>query len=142
LHGIAWLLGEPLRYSDPTLAVNPVVVGAWVGTFVTFLNLLPVGQLDGGHVLRAAIGERQATVAKAVPPALFGLAGLLFFVDGGGNAVGLWLLWGVLALLAGRAGSATPVVDRELDRRRKALAALTFLLGVLAFTPVPIQIGI
>ncbi len=142
LHGIAWLLGEPLRYSDPTLAVNPVVVGAWVGAFVTFLNLLPVGQLDGGHVLRAAVGKRQAAVAKAVPPALFGLAGLLFLVDGGGNAVGLWLLWGVLALLAGRAGSASPVVDRELGRRRKALAALTFLLGALAFTPVPIQIGV
>ena len=62
--------------------------------FVTFLNLLPVGQLDGGHILRAVLGDSHETVAKAVPFALFGLAGYLFVTRGDGNAVGLWAFWG------------------------------------------------
>lgn len=140
LQFIAQALGEPLRYNDPTKAVNPVVIGGWVGMFVTFLNLLPVGQLDGGHILRAVLGDSHGTVAKAVPFALFGLAGYLFVTRGVGNAVGLWVFWGVFTLVFVQAGSAIPILERELGPERKILAAVTFLLGMLAFTPVPFQI--
>jgi membrane-associated protease RseP (regulator of RpoE activity) len=137
VRGIATLLGEPLAYSEPGVTVNPVLVGGWVGAFVTFLNLLPVGQLDGAHVARAVVGDRIDTLQKGVPLALFGLAGYLFlFADGRGAF--LWTLWGVLALVFTRVGSATPVDQSPVDRKRQAIALFTLLVGVLCFAPVPI----
>ncbi len=137
---IAAATGQPIGYTDPSLAVNPVVFGGWVGMFVTFLNLLPVGQLDGGHIVRAIAGKRQATVAALVPAVLFGLAGYLFYVRDAGSAVGLWAFWGLLALVFAFAGSANPIQEQPLDTKRKLVGALTLVLGLLCFTPVPIQI--
>jgi len=136
--GIAALLGEPLTY-DAGRMVNPVVVGGWIGAFVTLLNLLPVGQLDGAHVTRALIGDRLRSVQRLVPLALFGLAGyLVLFEDG--HAAQIWALWGVLALLFARAGSATPIDESPIGRPRQAVAALTLLLGALCFTPTPLTV--
>ncbi|PSP18115.1 hypothetical protein BRC62_03655, partial [Halobacteriales archaeon QH_10_67_13] len=89
---IAELTGTTEQLEDG--AVHPVVFGGWVGMLVTLLNLLPVGQLDGGHVLRAMVGERARAIAAAVPGALFALAGYLLFVVDGVDSVGIWLLWG------------------------------------------------
>jgi len=138
--GIAWAIGQPLGYDDPSLAMNPVVFGGWVGMFVTFLNLLPVGQLDGGHIVRAVLGERQTTVAAIVPGAMFGLAGYLYYLRDAGSAVGIWVFWGLLALVLAYAGPARPVHDDDLDLPRKAVGILTLILGLLCFTPIPIQI--
>ncbi|MFC7167450.1 site-2 protease family protein [Halospeciosus flavus] len=141
LKGIAWLLGEPLRYpNDPSLVVNPVVIGAWVGMFVTFLNLIPVGQLDGGHMLRAMVGETHERFAPVVPGLLFALAGYVYYVLDAGNAATLWVVWGLIAVFLVNAGSVRPVDDSPLDRKRVAVGVFTFLLGVLAFVPVPIEI--
>ena len=137
---IALAVGTPISYADPSLAVNPVVFGGWVGMFVTFLNLLPVGQLDGGHIVRALLGERQETVAAAVPGTLFLLAGYLFFVQDAGSAVGLWAFWGLLALAFAFAGPARPIHEEGLDAKRKVVGVLTLGLGLLCFTPVPIQL--
>jgi membrane-associated protease RseP (regulator of RpoE activity) len=137
---IAFLMGQPVGYADPSLAVNPVVFGGWVGMFVTFLNLLPVGQLDGGHIVRALIGERQATVAAIVPAVLFGLAGYLYYFEDVESAVGLWGFWGLLALVFAFVGPARPIQEQPLDDKRKLLGVFTLLLGVLCFTLVPIQI--
>jgi Zn-dependent protease len=137
---IAAVVDQPLSYEDPALAANPVVFGGWVGMFVTFLNLLPVGQFDGGHIVRAMVGKRQETVAAAVPAGLFGLAGYLYLLQDAFNAVFLWSLWGVMTLGMAYAGPADPIVDEPLDRRRLALGVVTFALGVLCFTPVPIEI--
>jgi membrane-associated protease RseP (regulator of RpoE activity) len=120
--------------------VHPVVFGGWVGMLVTLLNLLPVGQLDGGHILRAIAGTRQETLAAAVPGGLFALAGYLFFLGDGADSVGIWAMWGLFAVGLAYAGPATPVDDRPLDRKRIALGVLTFLLGVLCFTPVPVEV--
>ena len=140
VQGIAAALGEPLRYGEGFI-VNPVVIGGWVGAFVTFLNLLPVGQLDGAHVTRAVVGEYISLVQTLVPAALFGLAGYLFvFADGRGAT--LWILWGLLTLLFSRAGNATPVDESSVGRRRQAVAALTLVVGVLCFTPVPIVLSV
>ena len=140
VQGIAAVLGEPLRYGEGYI-VNPVVIGGWVGAFVTFLNLLPVGQLDGAHVTRAVVGEYISLVQTAVPLALFGLAGYLFvFADGRGAT--LWVLWGLLTLVFSRAGNATPVDESSVGRRRQVIAALTLLIGALCFTPVPIVLSV
>jgi membrane-associated protease RseP (regulator of RpoE activity) len=140
LQGLGALTGQPLAYEDPSVAANPVIFGGWVGMFVTFLNLLPVGQFDGGHIVRAVLGPRQESVAAAVPAALFGLAGYLYVVDEATNAVVLWAFWGVLAIALAYAGPATPVRDEPIGPRRKAVGALTLFLGLLCFTPVPIEI--
>jgi membrane-associated protease RseP (regulator of RpoE activity) len=140
VQAVAYLLGEPLQYADPDLAVNPVVVGGWVGAFVTFLNLLPVGQLDGAHVARALVGERVAALRYVVPAALFGLAGVVGTVVGGQAAV-LWVVWGGITLLFGRAGTATPLDDSDVDRKRKLVGAATLVLGLLCFTPVPLVLA-
>jgi len=140
LQGLGALTGQPLAYADPTVAANPVIFGGWVGMFVTFLNLLPVGQFDGGHVVRAVLGPRQESVAAAVPAALFALAGYLYFVNEATNAVVLWAFWGVIAIALAYAGPATPVRDDPVGPRRKAVGLLTLVLGLLCFTPVPIEI--
>jgi len=136
VQGIAALLGEPLTYG-PGSTVNPVVVGGWVGAFVTFLNLLPVGQLDGAHVTRALVGDRLASVQRLVPLVLFGLAGYLVVFENGQGAQ-VWGLWGLLALLFSRAGNATPMDETPVDVKRRAIGVLTLLLGMACFTPVPI----
>ncbi|MFB6112654.1 MAG: site-2 protease family protein [Halodesulfurarchaeum sp.] len=141
LTGIAMAIGQPLSYPDPTKVVNPVVIGGWVGMFITFLNLIPVGQLDGGHILRSILGPSQERFAPVVPLALFGLAGYLYFFSDAGQMVGLWVLWGMLALFAATFGSAKPIDDSPLDRRRIAIGIGTFVLGMLCFTPIPIQIA-
>jgi len=125
------------------MAVHPVVMGGWIGMFFTVLNLLPVGQLDGGHILRAVLGPRQETVAALVPGALFGLAGYLWYVRDLGmqNSVGLWLLWGFITLLVSFGGAADPVDDSTIGWKRVAVAGLTFALGALCFLPVPIEIA-
>ncbi|WP_435176649.1 site-2 protease family protein [Halorussus sp. AFM4] len=136
---IAWIVGEPTSYG-PGKAVNPVVIGGWVGMFITFLNLIPVGQLDGGHIVRAMLGEQQERVAALVPVALFGLAAYVFYVENVSNASVLWVFWGLLATYVAYVGPANPIDEEGLDPARKAVGVLTFVLGVLCFTPVPIEI--
>jgi membrane-associated protease RseP (regulator of RpoE activity) len=133
---IADLAGAGDSLSGP---VHPVVFGGWVGMLVTLLNMLPVGQLDGGHILRAMIGDRAQLVARSIPALLFGLAGYLF-VFRGFDSVLIWSMWGLFALGLAYAGPANPVDDSPLGWPRIALGAVTFVLGALCFTPVPVEI--
>ena len=139
---IAGLLNQPTGYDDPTKTVHPVIMGAWVGMFFTVLNLLPVGQLDGGHIVRAMVGERQETVAALVPVALFGLAAYLHYGRGLGlnESVGLWAFWGLFSAFIAYRGPANPIDDSGLDATRMVVGVLTFGLGLLCFMLVPIQV--
>ena len=125
-------------------SVHPVVFAGWAGMFFTFLNLLPVGQLDGGHIVRSIAGQRQETIAAAVPGGLFALAGFLYFTQDappiGFGVWTLWVFWGLLAAGMAYAGPARPTVDEPLDRRRALLGVVTFGLGLACFTPIPFEI--
>ncbi len=134
---IAELAGGGDQLAEGT--VHPVVFGGWVGMLVTLLNMLPVGQLDGGHILRAMVGERQQIVARSLPAVLFGLAGYLLFFRGF-DSVLIWTIWGLFALGLAYAGPVDPIDDSPLDRPRIALGVVTFVLGALCFTPVPVEI--
>jgi membrane-associated protease RseP (regulator of RpoE activity) len=139
---IATALGRPTSYADPTKTVHPVIIGGWVGMFFTVLNLLPVGQLDGGHMVRAMLGRRQETVASLVPMALFGLAAYLYFVRelSLNESVGLWAFWGVFAIFIAYNGPADPADETPLGWKRQVVGLLTFALGALCFLLVPIQL--
>ena len=142
LNLIAALLGQPTEYADPSVAINPVIIGGWVGMFFTLLNLLPVGQLDGGHILRAMLGESQERVAALVPAVLLGFAAYLHYVQGNAlnESVGLWAFWGVFSAFIAFKGPANPVDDSSLDAPRIALGIATFALGALCFLLVPVEV--
>ena len=139
---IAWVLGEQVVYNDPSLTPHPVIIGGWVGMFFTFLNLLPVGQLDGGHMVRAMVGQRQETIAALVPVVLFTVAGYLYYVRdlGLNDSVGLWAFWGLFSLFIAYKGPADPADETPLGRPRLLIGMVTFALGLLCFMLVPIQL--
>ncbi|WP_302083459.1 site-2 protease family protein [Salinibaculum rarum] len=134
---IAWMLGEQTSYVGAKTP-NPVLVGAWAGTFITFLNLLPVGQLDGGHMMRAIIGPAQHKVQFAVPLTLVSLGGVVTFVL---NSPGIvWFVWGVLTLVMLTGGTVDPADETPLNQSRRILAVVTFGIGALCFVPVPVSL--
>jgi membrane-associated protease RseP (regulator of RpoE activity) len=139
---IATVLGEPTEYADPSVAVNPVIIGGWVGMFFTVLNLLPVGQLDGGHILRAMLGESQERVAAVVPAVLFGIAAYLYYGLGYSlnESVGLWGFWGLLAIAVAFKGPANPIDESEIGTPRLLVGVATFALGALCFLLVPVEV--
>jgi membrane-associated protease RseP (regulator of RpoE activity) len=129
LHGLAALVHGPLGPAT-TLDLHPFALAAWVGLLVTALNLLPLGQLDGGHILYAVTGRLQRRLALPLWLAL-GLAGL--FVWAG------WLLWSVIVLFMGLYHP--PVRDEliPLGRGRRLLALVALAIFVLSFMPVPLR---
>jgi membrane-associated protease RseP (regulator of RpoE activity) len=146
--------GVLVRFNEPVLlqaiaavvpgptgeVVHPVYFGAWAGALITFLNLIPVGQLDGGHLLRAMVGPGQERVAPLVPAALFGLAGYLYFFDDGIFVGTIWIVWGFLTVGMTYAGAAIPIREDAIWWRRLGLGAVTFVLWLACFTPVPIEL--
>jgi Zn-dependent protease len=123
-----WLLG-----GASTINVHPVAFAGWVGMFVTMLNLLPMGQLDGGHILYARLPRWQQRIALGFWLVVAALGRLWFG----------WYIWAglVLVLSRGRLGH-PPVLDaqRPLPRSRDLLAWAAFLLFVITFAPVPFRI--
>ena len=129
----AWLtrLALGVNPADATILLHPIALAGWFGLFVTFLNLLPIGQLDGGHVVYALLGPRHRWVARI---ALVGIAGLAFLGWQG------WMLWTVLVMVLGL--DHPPTVDgTPLDPRRRVAAWLTIGLFAITFMPVPLTIS-
>lgn len=116
--------------ADATIALHPIALAGWFGLFVTFLNLLPVGQLDGGHVIYALLGRYHRLVARLGLVVILGLA-LLGWPG--------WVVWAILVSLLGIDHPPT-IDDTPLDPRRRLGALLTIGLLVATFMPVPIQV--
>jgi membrane-associated protease RseP (regulator of RpoE activity) len=110
------------------LNLHPMALGAWLGLLATSINLLPLGQLDGGHILYAATGRWQRRLAL---PLWLGLALLGWLWQG-------WLVWTVIVLVIGLYHP--PVWDERqpLDGKRRAIALLALLIFILSFMPVPL----
>ncbi|MFW6153427.1 MAG: site-2 protease family protein [Halobacteriota archaeon] len=141
MEALALVFDQPLRFEDPATAVNPLVIAGWLGMFITFLNLIPVGQLDGGHVTRAMFGPIQPAIGRFVPVGLFALAATLYVgLDVPFHAIGVWVFWGVFAGILALVGPARPIDDARLDTGRKTIGLITFAVGILCFVPVPIEI--
>lgn len=118
----------------------PFLCVGWFGLFVTSLNLIPIGQLDGGHILYAIIGKGQGIVARLFLGVLvlIGLAGFLPFVglDIQPGTIG-WLLFALILIFIVRIDHPAVPDESELDPRRKMLGWLTFAFFVISFAPVP-----
>ena len=112
------------------ILMSPLAFAGWLGILVTALNLLPIGQLDGGHVAHALFGRRKAEVIGMV--ALFALFLLALFVWSG------LLIWAIIVFFIAGIKSPLPLNDfSKLDSRRVALGAFAFVLLFLMLTPVP-----
>ena len=122
------LLGIPLPFGGRDLFLHPIAWAGWAGLLVTSLNLIPAGQLDGGHVLYVLFGQR----AKRSWPVIVGLLALL------GTAWSGWYIWAVLIFMLGRT-YAQPLDDiTVLDPRRRAWAIFGLVVALLVFIPVPL----
>ena len=114
---------------------NPIYWAAWGTLLVTALNLFPVGQLDGGHVLYALVGRRlHKWVSVITAAAVVSLAALAFYL----HQPPVYFLWALVLLFLLKVGH-PPVIDEEpLGRARIALAFLAVLVFLLCFMPFPI----
>ncbi len=122
--------GRPLPLGGQDVMLHPVAWAGWAGLLVTALNLIPAGQLDGGHVLYVLLGRR----ARAVLPFILGALVLLGTVWSG------WWLWAFLIFMLGRVYAEPLDQITGLDPRRRAVALLGLVVFVLVFTPVPLVI--
>ena len=117
--------GAPGRYAH----LDPVAFAGWVGCLLTAINLIPIGQLDGGHILNA-LAPKQARIVARV-----GVGGLLI----AGLMWPGWAVWGILLLLL-RAWLSLPVPENPaLTPRARLLALATLVAFVLSFMPRPVQ---
>ena len=110
------------------LVLHPFAYAGWVGLFVTALNLLPVGQLDGGHVVYAVFGNKSKWVFR-VSIAL--LAALAIFYNPG------WLTLVILLLIFGRRHPQPYDTETQLDSKRKFVAFIVLVIFILSFIPAP-----
>lgn len=123
--------GQPFPFGATDVLLDPVAWAGWAGLLVTALNLIPAGQLDGGHVLYTLFGRKFATRARYVILVLLVLLGLAW--PG-------WWIWAALIFWLGRATAEPLDQITPLDTKRKILAGFLLLVFVLVFTPVPLII--
>ncbi len=131
-----WLVG------DVTLLLHPVALAGWFGMLVTMLNLLPLGQLDGGHVLYALIRDRQRFVGIVMWLVLLVLGSEISTYLLGEKFWGWWLWAGFTLVLGGGRLAHPSVLDRfrPLPRSRRPLGWATIGLFVVTFTPIPFSL--
>ena len=122
-----FFIGNPSPVGATDVFINQVAWAGWVGLLVTFLNLIPAGQLDGGHVLYTVFGKRANAI---LPIILVVLVGMGFLYTG-------WWLWAFLIFLLGRTHAEPLDQITQLDPRRKTLAVLMLVIFLLILMPVP-----
>ncbi len=142
----AIIFGDPLLMrllaravgSDLQIQLNPFYFAAWIGLLVTSLNLMPVGQLDGGHATYALFGKRlHAWLGRAAFVVMTTLAVLGWFWYGSPSG----FLYAVLLAVILRIRHPQVLDEGEpLDRPRVIVAAVTLAVFVLSFLPFPIKI--
>ena len=128
------MLGTPL---DPYAPINPYYMAAWIGLLVTSLNLMPVGQLDGGHGTYAIFGQRAHRVIGRVAFAVLAVLAVLGFVWYGSPS---GFLYTVLLAIMLRVGHPQPEEMESLGPVRIWIAVVTLIVFALCFWPFPITI--
>jgi membrane-associated protease RseP (regulator of RpoE activity) len=116
---------------NSTILLHPTAMAAWFGLFVTAMNLLPIGQLDGGHVIYALFGPRRAQIISTVVFVCLIPLGILLWPG--------WFMFGILTLFLGLRHP--PPLDpyTPLDRSGRLLGWAAIVLFFLTFIPVPLN---
>ncbi|MCL1911885.1 MAG: site-2 protease family protein [Leptospirales bacterium] len=141
--GNALILGDPLLIKimvrifhgyipyGHDLVLSPLAAAGWVGCLLTGLNLIPVSQLDGGHVFYAIAGAKQ----RAAGWLTLAIAGALswFYFSG-------WIVWVILMLTVLKIGHPYTAPSENISLREKTIAALCALIFALTFIPAPLTI--
>lgn len=112
------------------VVLHPVAFAGWVGVLVTALNLLPLGQLDGGHIAYAVFGPKIRIISKLVLGVLLAM-GLIFWIG--------WLIWFFLLLIMGLHHPRVWDEEAPLGRRRTVLAVVIAAIFIFSFIPAPIR---
>jgi Zn-dependent protease len=136
--GLKYLVhGKILPSGGEDVWLHPVAYAGWAGLLITMINLIPVGQLDGGHVSYALLGRRAWRFAYFAIIAMVAWGGWLLMT--GNSAGGMWTMWGFLTLIL-NPRHPPPVDDAtRLGWPRVALGLLMLVLFVLLFMPAPLQ---
>ncbi len=113
------------------ILLHPMAFAGWIGLLVTMLNLLPIGQLDGGHIAYAMLGDKHKIVAKAAFLALIPLSFLSLN----------WLVWGILILVLMRTTKHPPIQDirTPLSKENMYVGYVCLVIFLLCFIPAPFQ---
>ena len=121
--------GEWLPSATRDIMLHPVAMSGWAGLLVTSFNLVPAGQLDGGHVATALLGHRSRNLTWAVIVILLLMGGLWRG----------WWLWAALAFLSSRVRVEPLDSVTDLTPRQRRLAVILLLLAIVTFTPIPVR---
>jgi len=125
-----YILGIPAPLGGSDVMLNSVAWAGWAGLLVTGLNLIPAGQLDGGHALYVLVGRN---ARRLVPVIIVVLIALGFVWTG-------WFLWAAIIYFLGRTFAEPLDQITELDPTRRLLAILALVIFVIVITPVPLSI--
>ena len=123
------IMGELPAGSD--IILHPVAFAGWLGMFVTSLNLLPVGQLDGGHITKALYPDHFDIIARITHFCLIAMG--LFFWEG-------WLIWALLLMFLGVGHPPVLLPHISLDDRRRKVGYVALAIFVMTFVPAPFAI--
>ncbi len=119
--------------ANEMLIIHPMALAGWIGLFVTAINLFPAGQLDAGHVSRAALGEKgHMILAQSVIVSLI-IMGIFLWPT--------WIVWAFLLHFLTRAGHPGSLDDvSPIKKKNKLISILLILIFFLSFTPIPVKI--
>ncbi|BAI62382.1 peptidase M50 family protein [Methanocella paludicola SANAE] len=132
------LLAGLVRPGVTLESINPIAFAGWVGMLVTMLNMIPVGQLDGGHVARAILGPWSDRLSRIIPLAIVAFGLYTTFIMGAQGQ--MWIFWGLLTWLMSGSEHPKPLEDTtRIGLPRAVLGVIGFALTVLCFTPFPIS---
>jgi len=124
--------GQPFPWGAWDVMLHPVAWAGWAGLFVTGINLIPIGQLDGGHIFYTLFGEAKS---KRLFPLILITLGIL------GIFSNVWWIWAVLLLFLGRRYAQPLDQITQLDKNRKIFGYIAMAIFILTFVPVPITIA-
>jgi membrane-associated protease RseP (regulator of RpoE activity) len=141
------LLTEPGQFVPPMTEIYhyPYLCVGWFGLLVTSLNMIPVGQLDGGHIVYSMFGDAVHSKVAHIFVSLIGLLGFLGIISymfDLNMIIGWtgWIFWGLILLFIIKIKHPPVLLWQNLDKRRMIYGWITLIILMLSFSPTPISI--
>ncbi|MGE5892814.1 MAG: site-2 protease family protein [bacterium] len=113
------------------VVLHPAAFAGWIGFFITSVNLIPVGQLDGGHIAYALLGKKQKYLSISLTAMLVFLGVFVWFG---------WLLWAVILMVLGFRHPPMHEPEIRLDPKRRCISSVCLIIFLITFTPAPFVI--